>query len=291
MKINNKIISSLDSLKANFDFVEIWNKRKVAVRDLSPLHMYYPDNLVVYYEAFANPDKVANNGGKLIFNKENEDVELFLDIDNKFLGKFSITERIQILALHTIADTQITETVSDVLIDAVSVDGDKITLRNGCSINYGKDTNGNSQLTHKSIIVPVSSKKSSKVGNICLSPGQMTFGVFCGKDLIDVVPPCDENNTYRLEYEMRDDDVILSVTDIATCNKVAEYKNAHYYAFIGETDFIVIDNLIVSCFANEDLNNRLRQNVIKPKRPEILRLEGNTIHVIYKDNSEEIIKI
>ncbi|GEM_PF-4039012 len=291
MKINNKIISSLDSLKANFDFIEIWNKRKVAIRDLSPLHMYYPDNLVVYYEAFANPDKVANNNGKLMFHKENEDIELSLDIDNKFLEKFSFMDRVQILALYTIADMQVSEIVSDVLIDIVSIDSDKIILQNGSSIIYGKKTLGDQQLTHKAIIVPASSKKSSKVGNISLSPGQMTFGVFCGKELIDVVPPCDENNTYRLEYEMFDDNVILTVTDIATCNQVAKYKNAHYYALLGETDFIVIDGLLVQCFTNEDLNNRLRQNVIKPKGPEFLKLEGSVIHVIYKDNSEEIIKI
>lgn len=291
MKINDKIISSLDSLRANFDFIEIWNKREVAIRDLSPLYIYYPDDIAVYYEAFANPGNVINDNGKLIFHTENGDVELLLDIDNKLLGKFSFTERVQILALHAIANVQISETVKDALIDVVSIDGDRITLKNGTPINYGKKKSGEIPLTHKSIVVSAVSKKNSKVGNISLSPGQMTFGVFCGKELVDVVPPCDENHTYRLEYEMCDDTVTLNVTDIATCNIVAKYKNAHYYALIGEKDFVVIDGLPVSCFANEDLNNRLRQNVIKSKIPEMLKVEGNAIHIIYRDNSEKIINI
>lgn len=291
MKINDKIISSLDSLRANFDFIEIWNKREVAIRDLSPLYIYYPDDIAVYYEVFANPGNIINDNGKLIFHKENEDVELSLDIDNKLLSKFSFTERVQILALHAIANVQISETVKDALIDVVSIDDDKITLKNGSSINYGKKKNGEKTLTHKSIVVSATSKKNSKVGNITLAPGQMTFGVFCGKELIDVVPPCDENHTYRLEYEMCDDTVTLNVTDIATCNIVAKYKNAHYYALIGEKDFVVIDGLLVSCFANEDLNNRLRQNVIKAKIPEMLKVEGNAIHIIYRDYSEKIINI
>ena len=138
MKINDKIISSLDSLRANFDFIEIWNKREVAIRDLSPLYIYYPDDIAVYYEAFANPGNVINDNGKLIFHTENGDVELLLDIDNKLLGKFSFTERVQILALHAIANVQISETVKDALIDVVSIDGDRITLKNGTPINYGK---------------------------------------------------------------------------------------------------------------------------------------------------------
>lgn len=291
MKINDKIISSLDSLRANFDFIEIWNKREVAIRDLSPLYIYYPDDIAVYYEVFANPGNVINDNGKLIFHTESEDVELSLDIDNKLLSKFSFTERVQILALHAIANVQISETVKDVLIDVVSIDDDKITLKNGSSINYGKKNNGEKTLTHKSIVVSATSKKNSKVGNITLAPGQMTFGVFCGKQLIDVVPPCDENHTYRLEYEMCDDTVTLNVTDIATCNIVAKYKNAHYYALIGENDFVVIDGLLVSCFTNEDLNNRLRDNVIKSKIPEMLKVDGNAIHVIYRDKSEKIINI
>lgn len=291
MKINDKIISSLDSLRANFDFIEIWNKREVAIRDLSPLYIYYPDDIAVYYEVFANPGNVINDNGKLIFHTESEDVELSLDIDNKLLSKFSFTERVQILALHAIANVQISETVKDVLIDVVSIDDDKITLKNGSSINYGKKKNGEKTLTHKSIVVSATSKKNSKVGNITLAPGQMTFGVFSGKELIDVVPPCDENHTYRLEYEMCDDTVTLNVTDIATCNIVAKYKNAHYYALIGEKDFVVIDGLLVSCFANEDLNNRLRDNVIKSKIPEMLKVDSNAIHVIYRDKSEKIINI
>lgn len=291
MKINDKIISSLDSLRANFDFIEIWNKREVAIRDLSPLYIYYPDDIAVYYEAFANPGNVINDNGKLIFHTESEDVELSLDIDNKLLSKFTFTERVQILALYAIANVQISETVKDALIDVVLIDDDNITLKNGSSINYGKKKSGEHLLTHKSIVVSETSNKSSKVGNITLSPGQMTFGVFCGKELIDVVPPCDENHTYRLEYEMCDDTVILTVTDIATCNIVAQYKNAHYYALIGEKDFVVIDGLLVSCFANEDLNNRLRRDVIKAKKPEMIKVDGNAIYIIYSDNSETIINI
>ena len=71
MIINNTLISTLESLKVNFDFIEIWNKRDIAIRDLSPQYIYYANGeKVTLYNVFAHPENVIDNNGALIYRKE-----------------------------------------------------------------------------------------------------------------------------------------------------------------------------------------------------------------------------
>lgn len=292
MIINNTLISSLDSLRSNFDFIEIWNKRNIAIRDLSPLHMYYPTNEKEnLYKVFAHPENIDNQNGKIIYHQNEEDINVELDINNVLLEKYSYSERIQILALHKLVDLPISESVSDAIVDVVDVDSSEIILENGKSLKIGKRIDKYNKLEYKPILVPETSKKQSRIGDYLLGPGQVTYGVFCGNVLIDAVPPYATNSSFHLEYELIDDKISLIVNDNITNNQVARYDNAHYFAILGDNDFIVINGLIVSCFTNEDLNNRLRNKIIKAKFPEIIKIEGDTIHVIYKDFSEELIQI
>lgn len=292
MIINNRFISSIESLKTNFDFIEIWNKRDIAIRDLSPHYMYYSSaEKEIFYKVFAHPEYVNNIEGCLVYHHDCEDIALELDMDNILLRKYSYLEQIQIQALHKLVDLPISESVSDAIVDVVSVGSSEIVLENGRSLKIGKKYNKNNQLEFKPIFVPESSKKQSKVGDYSLGPGQVTYGVFSENVLVDVVPPYATNSSYHLEYELIDDKISLIVTDNATNNQVARYDNAHYFALLGDRDFIVINGLIVSCFTNEDLNNRLRNIIVKAKFPEIIIIESEYIRVIYKDFSEELIQI
>ena len=292
MKLNDRIISSLDSLRVNFDFIEIWNKRSVAIRDLSPSLIYYPNKeLIAYYEAFAHPENVINNNGVLVLHCVDKDIELTMNIEDKLLSKYSLIERIQILALHKLAGVSLTEVVSDAVVDAIPMNANEIILDNGQSLSCVESKKECGPLSHKPIFVLETSKKKSKVGDYYLEPGQMTYGVFCDGDLVDVVAPYATNSSFHLEYSLIDNKITLVVFDNATNNQVAKYGNAHYYALLGETDFIVINGLIVSCFNNEDHNNRLRQTIVKAKSPEIVKVNDGVLQVVYKDNTKEIIQL
>lgn len=292
MKINDKIISSLDSLKVNFDFCEIWNKKEIAIRDLSPALIHYPNNeLLSYYYAFANPGNVNNENGTLVLHLESEDIILNLDTTDKRVKDIPLKERIQILALHKLASIEPCDSIKDIFYNDIALEGDVVTLKNGQSISLSKNVNSSALLVHKAIIIDPTSKKRSKVGNYFFEPGQGTFGIFCNGELIMVAPPYGNNAAYHLEYEFIDGTLLLTVNDAATNSQVARYNNAHFYAMLGDNDFIVINGLIVSCFNNEDLNNRLRQSVVKAKSPEYLKTDGQTITVVYKDSSQENIEI
>lgn len=293
MKINNKIISSLSSLRVNFDFCEIWNKKEIAIRDLSPTLIHYPNNeLTSYYYAFANPDNVNHENGKLVLHLGEEGTILDLNITDKIFKDLSLKERVQISALHKLANVELGDSITDILNNEIGLDGDVVTLKNGQSISLSKrSANCSAELVHKPIIVDNSSKKKSKIGYYFLEPGQGTFGVFCNGELIMVAPPFSNNASYHFEYELMDGSLSLTVNDAATNTQVAKYGNAHFYAILGDNDFVVINGLIVSCFNNEDLNNRLRQGVVKAKSPEYIITDGKTITVVYKDNSQENIDI
>lgn len=292
MKLNDKLISSLDSLRVNFDFIEIWNKRDIAIRDFSPAHLYYPNSdKVACYEAFAHPENVSNENGMLILHGTHGNTPLSLDADNDLLSTFSATERIQISALHKLADVPVTENVGKAMVDNIPLTANEVVLNNGQSLNCSELKVGSCSLMHKAIIVPETSGKKSKVGEYYLAPGQMTYGVFCDGVLVDVVPPFATNTSFHLRYEMIDNEVTLIVIDNSTNNQVAKYRNAHYFALLGESDFIIINGLIVSSFNNEDLNNRLRQNIVKAKSPEIVSVDGDHIQIVYKDNTKETIQL
>ncbi len=292
MKLNDKVISSLDSLRVNFDFIEIWNKRSIAIRDLSPSLIYYPNKgMIAYYEAFAHPENVINNNGVLVLHCVDTDIDLSMNIEDKLLSKYSMVERIQILALHKLADVPLTDVISNAIVDTITVNANEIILDNGQSLSCVRSQKECGPFSHKPIFVRDTSKKKSKVGDYYLEPGQMTYGVFCDGVLVDVVAPYATNSSFHLEYELIDNNITLVVLDNATNNQVAKYSNAHYYALLGETDFIVINGLIVSCFNNEDLNNRLRQTIVKAKSPEIVKVNENVLQVVYKDNTKEIIQL
>lgn len=142
MKLNDRIISSLDSLRVNFDFIEIWNKRSVAIRDLSPSLIYYPNKeLIAYYEAFAHPENVINNNGVLVLHCVDKDIELTMNIEDKLLSKYSLIEHIQILALHKLAGVSLTEVVSDAVVDAIPMNANEIILDNGQSLSCVESLN------------------------------------------------------------------------------------------------------------------------------------------------------
>jgi len=290
MKINNVLISSLDSLRINFDFIEIWNKRDIAIRDLSPCFINYcSEDLISCYGALSNPDKVKSEDGKLILQTDAGNIILPFEITSNLLNNFTQSEKIQIAALYYLADRELSKEILDVCLNEISLSEDRVILKNGNSLLCGQHVDG--MLTHKAIIVEPTSKKPSTVGNYILQPGQATYGVFCKHTLIAVVPPYNHNSSFYAEYEIFGDDIILVVTDVATNTQVAKFANGHYYSMLGDNDFVVINGLIVSCFNNEDLNNRLRQNVIKSKSPEILEVINGIIKVIYKDNTYETIQI
>ena len=274
MKLNDSIISSVDSLRANFDFVEIWNKRDIAVRDLSPDRILYTDDLSKFlYGAFAHPENIAPVNGTLDVpvnitddkgNKKVEVKHIEFDIRHPALARFPQSERIQIVALFLLGGGKFdTSAIRDITATEVSFADDKVTLINGQSLKCSKQP-ASQPLSHKVIIVASSSRKPSRVGDYTLQPGQATYGVFSGTVLIDVAPPYTANNSFKFEYTLLDKD-----------------------------DFIVIDGLSVTCFKNEDLNNRLRREVIKAKCPQIVTYdrESALVTVTYEDGSTiELIK-
>lgn len=297
MIINNSIISSIDSLRTNFDFVEIWDKRDIALRDLSPDRILYPDNLTKFlYGVFAHPESATLVEGMLVHpTKDKEGNEILnpigFDTRHPALAKFTQSERIQIVALFSLGSTKFdASAIWDITATEVSFADDKVTLTNGQTLECSKQP-ASQPLSHKAIIVAPSSKKPSKVGGYTLQPGQATYGVFSGTKLIAIAPPYAANNSFRLEYKLEHksngDDITLEVFNTCTNTIVARYSDGHFYTLIDENDFVVIDGLTVTSFASTELNNRLRREVKKVKFPMIAKYDKqkSLLTITYEDGS------
>lgn len=284
MKLNNIYISSLKSLSKNFDFVELWYKRDIAIRDLSPEKLYYEDDSKPFYNAFACPEIATYQNGVLTIG----DTEITLEESKvKLLDRFSPADAIRIICIYKLANQAINSEILRINEHSISNIGNEIILRHGVHMSCEKmDRNTKIELSHKVIRVPKEEIRNSKVGDYTLKPGMATYGIFCNDALVYVVPPSAHNESFYLKFSYENGNMLLLVKNTSSGKSIMTYRDVHGYALLGHTDFAVIEGGNVYCFCRENLNNRLRRQVLQSMSPEILHIQNDTLTVIYKDGSE-----
>lgn len=293
MKINNQLITSLEAFKSKFNFIEIWNKIDIVVRDLSPNELYYKNATdIIFHKVIESPNlyKIVNNSIKPL---DGSNIEFPVDAKElSFLDGLTEANKIRIIALYRLAQKDIPADICLLAATTIAGDTDEIILKFGNQIKLSDISVGpNMELTHKLIKVSPEATTKSKVGNITLKPGQATFGVFSGSELVAVSPAEDYNKAFYLEYAISQEGVKLIVHDQQSGLIVAEYPKAHYFTLIGDNNFAVIDGLSVTCFVDEDLNRRIKKSIERIFAPQIIVADERTLTVTYKDGTSQIITL
>lgn len=293
MKLNGKIISSLESLKLNFNYLEIRHKLNVAIRDLSPQFLYYKyEKDKRFFYAFEFPDKVEWKGDELIF-EDSYSILLKLSEEEKFIiNELPEKERVRTIAIYKLAKKEIDNEVLKISSPVSEDIGEEILLNGGVILNCTPEyiQYGHS-LEHKLIRIKEDSKSPCLVGGYEMKAGQSTYGVFYKDKLVAVCAPASYNEAYYLEYGAEDGKTILKVYDKDSDILIAKYKNAHYYCLIEEKNFAVIDGLLLYSFTNQGLNHRLRKCILNTRNPEIIYQDGDKLKIIYDDSTIEEIEI
>lgn len=287
MKLNGQIITSLNSFRLQFNLFEIWRKRNIFVRDLSPAIIFYNDeNDKIYYNTVVSPSLAK-------FTNQNEIVvgDLHITItkeEGDYIKDFQIEEKIQIIALTRLAKKSIPKEICHFSSVTKNNDTAAIELSYGESLAINPITiEKGVHLQTKMITVNSDSKMDSMIGKNYLHPGQTTYGVFVGDDLVCVCPQEESNSLYRLSFHKTETSAKLVVTDRTSDMVLLEYPNAHWFVKINDNNFALIDGKSVLCINNEDLNRRVRGIVERSFSPTILKCDSKYLYVIYADGSEE----
>lgn len=290
MKLNNKYISSLDSFRANFNFIEVWNKLDIFMRDLSPNDISYssPDDKLLYDAICTPADIVKLSHGRLtikgVLTLELRDDEVQL----QNTAKIPDPVLIQIICLLRLAKVAIPHEIDKAFRPVVvNMAMPYIELSCGQSIELQyKDITEGILLNEKLIKVAKDADLPSDVGGVILQPGEFTYGIFCDDRMINVCRRRASNKQYALEFVTEDDMPILKVKDRTTGMVVSKFKHAHYFALLGDYNFAVIDGASVISKTDEDLNSRLRK-VERAFSPKILECNQNTLTIIYESGKKE----
>lgn len=292
MKINGHIITSLTSFRSHFNLFEVWHKKNIFIRDLSPdIVPYKSDEDKIYYCMVSNPTSVKfSNATEILCNDFSINIS---KEESEYIKDFAITDKIQIIALSRLARCVIPKEFSHFATVTRNGTDNKII-----ELSYGESLSVNSinikeglHLETKLIVVSKNSNAPSIVGSNVINPGEVTYGVFCRNELIAVCPNWQSNNLYRLTFLKNGQSSKLIVTDRTSDMTLLEYPNAHWFVKISDDNFAIIDGKSVLCINNEDLNRRIRGKVERAFSPTMLRCDDINLYIVYANGKEDKIII
>ena len=106
MKINGKIVTSIEGLKQNFNFFEIWQKISAFKRDINPKNMFFTESQKEIFHFFEFAEDASFSKNKVILgnlclplSKEQEYVST--------LNTLSKSDRIRIISLFALVEKEI----------------------------------------------------------------------------------------------------------------------------------------------------------------------------------------
>ena len=277
MKINGKIISSIQDLRQNFNFIELWQKLPVFQRDLNPTNVSYTEEDKSIYDFFINADKVTINNDSMQLGNNikhlSNDQKPILEIN-----ELSQSDRVKIIALFTLVKKEIPLNLIKVLFKPISEYGDSLCLSYGKSISLCDNPQINGDLTTKKIFVLPSSINESQIGNVILKPGEVTYGIFAKDSLVNVCPNEQVNQSFHLKFHLLPDyRTKLVVTNISTGSIIAEYPDCTYFSPLRDNNFILINKGLVECFHDSYLMNTIRKKIELIDEPQYFEINDTAI--------------
>ena len=289
MKVNGKIITSVKGLSQNFNFFEIWQKMPAFRRDVNPVSMYFTERQKEMYRFIEDAESATYKDSKLTlgnkcFTLSEEQKRVFA------MTTLSQADCIRIIALFALAEKEISAELIKNLAAPFSGDGDTVILSQGKSIPLGKARGRGAALKTKRIIVAKDSPSASYVGDLCLKPGMVAFGVFSNGNLVKVCPNELSNRSYYLRFHLTDGNKSkLVAVNRSTGTTIAEYPDCTFAGMLREDNFVIINGGRVECFKDEHLQNMIRKNISLIDEPRYLDITPAAITVTLADGDKRTI--
>lgn len=288
MILNNRLITSLEAFRRNFNFSEVWNKLNILRRDLSPYNVQYIDDDIALYKAVCTPSLFMLKDGVLC-EADGQQVFHFEKLNN---NEMRILEQVNgddnkklVAAITRLAKTEINDDILHFFVAPKNEESNKLTLNCGQVLQISGKPSGNMKL--RAVLISAE-ERPAKVGDYKLQPGESTLGVFNGQDLVAVCPHKMENNRNKLVVEGDDG---LVVYDRSSGEIEARFNNARYFTIVDDNNFAIVDGRTVRTYQDSDLNRRIRNKVKMIDNPIMVDCDSKNIIITYENGSEEYIEI
>lgn len=290
MKLNNRLITSLEAFRQNFDFCQAWNKIDVVVRDLSPSKVTYGEYDTAargLYKALADPSTAQYIDGALQA-ADGTLLTRLTAVEATAAESLGAEQQVRVIALCRLGGVPLTKELISHANNEVSFDGNELVLR-PWQVVKKENMPSKCKLEYKLMRLPETVLGKAYVGDIVLNPGDVTYGVFAGAHLVAVSPTKVKNDKYYLYYEEVASGVVLKVKEMG--REVCQYKNAHFFALVGNDNFVVINGTGVEFYTNSHLSAALGRKISILNEPQIVEVVDSNLIVTLEDASQIRIKL
>lgn len=293
MKIDNKLITSVDCLKKHFNFHEVFSNIDIFVRDLSPNNIPYLDeSSKLLYNIISAPQFVQVDGNRFVFLRDDQVYVLKNNketiLEHITLSEYTFEDKIRIVALYELIGQAVDYTqVKTQIIDSSS--DDNIVLTRGQSLVTISSIKAE-QLFYRLIRTKddVNSGVEYCVGDLKLKSGSIAYGLFSKLGLYKMIKPFYSNNSYKLRLIDNGSSVALRVTDIANNQEqlVTEVKS---FCTLGEDNYLYIANNRLYSHHNSRLEREIGKHICIFDTPLAVEVIGENIVVTMQDGTEKLI--
>lgn len=293
MRIDNKLITSVDCLKKYFNFQEIFSNIDIFVRDLSPNNIpYFDESSKLLYYIISAPQFVQVADNRLVYFyddyvyilKYNEESIL----EHTSLSEYTFEDKIRIVALYELIGKQVDYTQVKTQVLDSSLDEDLVLTRGQTLMTIESKKTDN--LFYRLIRTQDDANSETEycVGDMKLKAGSIAYGLFSRFGLYKMIKPFYSNNSYKLRLIDNGGSAVLCVTDIANKQEqlIAEVKS---FCTLGDDNYLYIANNRLYSHHNSMLQKEISKHISIFDIPLAVEVIKENIVVTMQDGTEKII--
>ena len=288
MHINEKLITSIESLKRHFDFQVVFSNIDIFIRDFKPNEIpYFDEASKLLYRIIASPQTTKIDSNNIIYN-ENETYKLKHNDESVFnnvaLSDYTAEDKIRIIALYELIDKPVDYGQIQPLTSSTLSEGELILMK-GQSLTFVK-ADPPAEIYSRLIRINKNVESELKLGEIILNAGNITFGLFSKSGLYKLLKPYDCNSTYELRLLEKGGNISLCVTDQIN-NQEHVLLGVQSFCAFGEDNYLYIANNQVYSHHDYQLQKRLKDEISILDTPMAVEIIQGEIIITMKDCTEK----
>lgn len=293
MKIDNKLITSVDCLKKHFNFQEIFSNIDIFVRDLSPNNIpYFDESSKLLYYIISAPQFVQVIDNRLVYFDDDHVYILKYNeesiLEHTSLSEYTFEDKIRIVALYELIGQQVDYTQVKTQVLDSSLDEDLVLTRGQTLMTIESKKTDN--LFYRLIRTQDDANSETEycVGDMKLKAGSIAYGLFSKFGLYKMIKPVYSNNYYKLRLIDNGGNVVLRVTDIAN-NQEQLIKDVKSFCTLGDDNYLYIANNRLYSHHNSKLEKEISKHISIFDIPLAVDVIKENIVVTMQDGTEKLI--
>lgn len=293
MRIDNKLITSVECLKKHFNFPEIFSNIDIFVRDLSPNNIpYFDESSKLLYDIISAPQFVQVVDNRLVYFDDDHVYILKYNeesiLEHTSLSEYTFEDKIRIVALYELIGQQVDYTQVKTQVLDSSLDEDIVLTRDQTLVTI--ESKKTEKLFHRLIRTKYDANSETEycVGDMKLKAGSIAYGLFSRFGLYKMIKPFYSNNSYKLRLIDNGGSAVLRVTDIAN-NQEQLIKEVKSFCTLGDDNYLYIANNRLYSHHNNKLEQAISRQIGILDIPLAVEVVGEDIIVTMQDSTEKII--